>query len=44
LVALPQLSHEAREPLGPDPHLECVFLDIHPLDEQLDDPRLLGRE
>jgi hypothetical protein len=28
--------------LGSDPHLECVLLHVDPLNEQLDDPRLLG--
>ena len=30
--------------VGPDPHLERVLLDVNPLDQQLDDPLLLGRE
>jgi hypothetical protein len=42
LVALPEFRDEARRPLGPDPHLERVLLHIDPLDEELDDPRLLG--
>ena len=41
---LPQLPDQAREALGPDPHLERVLLHVDPLDQQLDDPRLLGRE
>lgn len=41
---LPQLPDNAGEPLGPDAHLERVLLNIDPLDEELDDPRLLGRE
>ena len=30
--------------LGPDPHLERILLHVDPLDEELDDPRLLGGE
>jgi hypothetical protein len=41
---LPQLAHEARQSLGPDPHLKRVLLHVDPLNEELDDPRLLGRE
>jgi hypothetical protein len=41
---LPQLTDQARKTLGPDPHLDRVLLDIHPLDEELDDARLLGGE
>jgi hypothetical protein len=41
---LPQFTDQARESLGPDPHLECVLLHGEPLDEELDDPRLLGGE
>jgi hypothetical protein len=41
---LPQLACQAREPLRPDPHLERVVLHFDPLDEELDDPRLLGGE
>jgi hypothetical protein len=44
LVALTQLPNQARQPLSPDPHLERFPLDIHPLDQELDDPRLLGGE
>ena len=41
---LPQLADQARQPLGPDPHLQRVLLHVDPLDEQLDDARLLGGE
>jgi hypothetical protein len=41
---LPQVSDQAREPLGPDPHLEGVLPDIHPLDEELNDARLFSAE
>jgi hypothetical protein len=41
---MPQFTDQARQSLGPDPHLERLLLNIHPLDEQLDDARLLGRE
>ena len=44
LVMLPQLADQAREALNPDPHLQCVFPHVDPLDEELDDPCLLGRE
>jgi hypothetical protein len=40
----PEFCNEARHSIGPDPHLESSRLDIDPLDEQLDDPRLLGGE
>ena len=39
-----EFCYEARETLGPDPHLECVLLHFDPLDEQLHDPSLLGGE
>ena len=39
-VMLPEFSYEARESLGPDPHLEGVLLQGHPLHKELDDPRL----
>jgi hypothetical protein len=39
---LPQLADEAREALGPDPHFVRVLLHVDPLDEELEDPRLLG--
>jgi hypothetical protein len=39
---MPQLAYQARQSLGPDPHLERVFLNVGPLDEQLDNPRLFG--
>jgi hypothetical protein len=29
--------------LGPDPHLERILLHVDPLDEELDDSRLLGK-
>jgi hypothetical protein len=41
---LPQLADQARQTLDPDPHLERILLHIHPLDEQLNDPCLLGGE
>jgi len=44
LVALPEFCNEARQPLGPDGHLQRVLPHIDALDEQLDDSRLLGRE
>jgi hypothetical protein len=43
-LVLPQLPDEAREALGPDPHLQCVLLHVDPLNEQLDNARLLGGE
>jgi hypothetical protein len=39
---LPKLPDQARQPLGPDPHLERVLLHVDPLEEELDGPRLLG--
>ena len=44
LVALPKFGHQARKPLGPDPHLKRVLLHVDPLDEQLDAPSLLTWE
>jgi hypothetical protein len=44
LALLPQLANQAREILGPDAHLERVLLHVDPLDEELNDARLLGRE
>jgi hypothetical protein len=41
---LPEFGNEARESLGPDPYLERVFVHIDPLNQELDDPRLLSRE
>jgi hypothetical protein len=41
---LAQFGNEARQSLGPDPHLERVLLHVDPLDEQLHDPSLLGGE
>jgi hypothetical protein len=41
---LPQFGHETHQPLCSDPHLEGGLPDIHTLDEELDDPRLLGGE
>jgi hypothetical protein len=41
---LPQLADQAREALGPDPHLECLLPYFNPLDEQLLDPSLIGGE
>jgi hypothetical protein len=40
----PEFCNEAREALSPDPHLQHVLPHVGTLDEQLDDPRLLGRE
>jgi hypothetical protein len=31
---LPQLGHQAREPVGPDPHLEGALLHVDPLDPE----------
>jgi hypothetical protein len=36
------LAYQAREALGPDPHLECVLPHVDPLYEQLHDPSLLS--
>jgi hypothetical protein len=44
LALLPQLRDEAGQTLSPDPHLQRVLLHFDPLDEELDDPRLLGGE
>jgi hypothetical protein len=41
---LAQFGNEARQSLGPDPHPERVLLHVDPLDQELDDPGLLGRE
>ena len=41
---LARLTDQAHKPLSPDPHLQRVLLHVHPLDEQLDNARLLGRE
>jgi hypothetical protein len=41
---LPQLADQARKALGPDVHLKRILLHVDPLDQELDDPRLLGRE
>ena len=30
----PEFPEQARQPLGPDPHLERVYLHVDPLDEQ----------
>ncbi len=35
LAVLPQLPDQAGEPFGPDQHLECVLLDVDPLDEEV---------
>jgi hypothetical protein len=40
----PEVCNEAREALSPDPHLQRALLHVDPLDEQLHDPSLLGRE
>jgi hypothetical protein len=37
-------SHEPGEPVRPQPDLDAVHPDVDPLDQQLHDPRLLGRE
>ena len=42
LALLAQLTGQAGEPLGPDPHLERVLPHVDPFHEQLDDPRLVG--
>jgi hypothetical protein len=44
LVLLPELGDEAHQSLSPDVHLQCILLHVHPLDQKLDDPRLLRRE
>jgi hypothetical protein len=36
------LNHQTPHAIGPDPHLERVLLHLDPLDQELDDPRLLG--
>jgi hypothetical protein len=41
---MPQFPDQARQSFGPDSHLKRVLLDVDPLDEQLDDPGLVGRE
>jgi hypothetical protein len=41
---LPKLSNRTSEPLSPDVNLERILPHIDALDEQLDDPRLLGGE
>jgi hypothetical protein len=43
-AVLAQLADQAREFLGPDPHLDGFLLHVDPLDEEPDDARLLGRE
>jgi hypothetical protein len=40
----PEFCNEARQPLSPDPHLQRVLLHVDPLDQEMHDPRLLGRE
>jgi hypothetical protein len=40
-VATPDKAHQA---VGPDPNLKRILLHVDPLDEELDDPRLLGGE
>ena len=36
--------HQPGEPVRPQPNLDAVHPHVHPLDQQLHDPRLLGRE
>jgi hypothetical protein len=38
----PKLADKAHEPFGPDPHLQRIRLHIDTLDQELEDPRLLG--
>ena len=39
-----QLREQAGQPFGPEPNLEPVPEHVHPLDQEPDDPRLLGGE
>jgi hypothetical protein len=39
-----ELAHQPGEPVGAQPDVEPVLGDLDPLDQQLDDARLLGRE
>ena len=39
-----EIGDQLGQPLGPQPDVGAVRADIDPLDQQLDDPRLLGRE
>jgi hypothetical protein len=41
---LPQLGDQADRPFGPDPHLQHVLVYVNTLDQELDDPGLLGRK
>jgi hypothetical protein len=43
-LVLPHLGDEAHEPLGSDPHLQHLLLDVDPLHQELDDARLLDRK
>ena len=38
-----QLLDQRLQPLGPQPHLHAIGRQVDPLDQQPDDPRLLGR-
>ena len=38
------LGHHLRQPFVPEPQLQPVRADVHALDQQLDDARLLGGE
>jgi len=39
-----EILHHARQPVGPKRDRDSIDADIYPLDQQLDDARLLGRE
>jgi hypothetical protein len=41
---LAQFTNQVRQPLGPDPHLQRILLDLDPLHQELDDACLLGGE
>lgn len=42
VLALPQLGDEAADALSPEPDRNAVDIHIYPLDEELNDARLLG--
>src|SRR5205085_1507818 len=39
-----EIFHEARKSIDPKPDFYGVYLDVDPLDQQLDDAGLFGRE
>jgi hypothetical protein len=43
-VGCPQVLDQARQPFRPEPDAEAVLGDVHPLHQELDKARLLGRE